>query len=225
MRLVFCNSKKWFQLNEEISSNHEILFLENETDLHVGAIEKFNPDLIFFPHWSWKVKKEIFSRFKCIVFHTAPLPYGRGGSPIQNLIVRGHISAPVCALKMVSGLDEGPIYDKQEISLEGNLSEILLRLNSAVNTIIARLIINLPQPKEQIGKTVLFKRLGSEDNEIKSHANIHEFYDIIRMLDDSSYPSAYLSLDKVKMEFSEIVKEAGNLYCKVQISEKKLEQK
>ena len=50
-----------------------------------------------------------------IVFHTAPLPYGRGGSPIQNLIVRGHISpAPVCALKMVSGLDEGPIYDKQK---------------------------------------------------------------------------------------------------------------
>ena len=101
----------------------------------------------------------------------------------------------------------------------------MLRLNSAVNAIIARLIINLPKPKEQIGKTVLFKRLGSEDNEIKSHANIHDVYDIIRMLDDSSYPSAYLSLDKVKMEFSEIVKEAGNLYCKVQISEKKLEQK
>ena len=40
------------------------------------------------------------------------------------------------------------------------------------------------------------------------------------MLDDPSYPSAYMSLENVVLEFSEITKVDEKLYCNVCISNK-----
>ena len=118
MRIVICNSKTWFELRPEISAIHDVLNIETKSDLSLDVLTNFQPELIFFPHWNWLVEKQIFTKFTCIVFHVAPLPYGRGGSPIQNLIKRGFTSSPVCALKMAGGIDDGPIYDKEEISLK-----------------------------------------------------------------------------------------------------------
>ena len=51
------------------------------------------------------IPTEIFTSFECIVFHMTDLPYGRGGSPLQNLIVRGHKKTKVSALKVVKEVD------------------------------------------------------------------------------------------------------------------------
>ena len=166
------------------------------------------------------MEKEIFSQFNCIVFHTAPLPYGRGGSPIQNLIKRGYKKSPVCALKMCEGIDNGPIYKQKEISLEGSLSDILKRLNSAVNQLMKSLIEHLPEPSAQAGEAVTFKRLGLKDNEINLETTFEEVYDEIRMVDDPSYPNAFLSLKNILIEFSDIDKTSNELFCRVRISKK-----
>jgi len=39
----------------------------------------------------WIILKEIFENYEIILFHMTDLPYGRGGSPLQNLIVRGKV--------------------------------------------------------------------------------------------------------------------------------------
>ena len=44
------------------------------------------------------------------------LPYGRGGSPLQNLIVRGHKHTMISAIKCVKELDAGPIYLKKPLT-------------------------------------------------------------------------------------------------------------
>ena len=66
----------------------------------------------------------------------------------------------------VRWVDNGPIYDKEIISLDGSLSEIFKRLNVAVNELIKRLVLKLPEPTEQFGEIVTFKRLGDQDNKI-----------------------------------------------------------
>ena len=48
------------------------------------------------------------------------------------------------------------------------------------------------------------------------------FYDSIRMLDDPSYPDAYLRLENVYIEFSEISRKGKELFCKVRISPRDL---
>ena len=220
MKILICNSKNWFELDKKILNKCEVMKVKHKNDLNLKILNKFKPDFIFFPHWNWIVNEKIFSNYICIVFHTFPLPYGRGGSPIQNLVVRGYKEAPVCALKMEKKLDSGPIYYKETVSLSGPLFEILDRINEVVNKLINRLINNLPVPQPQIGEIVEFKRLGIKDNQININSKIEKFYDHIRMLDDNSYPSAYIKLKNVVLHFDKIRKIKKEFECRVRVSKR-----
>ena len=102
----------------------------------MDIINKLKPKYIFFPHWSHIVSKEILATTECICFHETDLPYGRGGSPIQNLIARGHKETVVTAFQMVEELDAGPIYYKRKLSLDGLAEEIYNRAAKIVAEMI-----------------------------------------------------------------------------------------
>lgn len=202
MRFFICNSNNWFTLHPEINGKHEIIVISKKEDLTKQYVEKFQPDFIFFVHWNWFVDKDIYENYECVVFHTAPLPYGRGGSPIQNLILKGFNTSPVCALKMMGKLDAGPIYSQIEISLSDSLTSIFSRINDAINKLIVNIVENNPCPKKQRGQPHVFKRLSESDNEIPKNLSLREIYDRIRMLDHMDYPSAFIMHGTNKLEFS-----------------------
>ena len=88
---------------------------------------KLSPRYIFFPHWSEIVPAKIFENYDCVCFHMTDVPFGRGGSPLQNLIVRGYTKTVVSALKMNEGIDSGPVYLKCELDLAGSALDIFKR--------------------------------------------------------------------------------------------------
>lgn len=202
MKLLICNSKSWFSLDSAVSDVHHVKEISLEKDLTPELILDFQPDFVFFTHWNWKVSERIHENNKCVVFHTAPLPYGRGGSPIQNLIINGFDMSPVCAIKMTSDLDAGPIYASLDISLEGDLGSIFSRISDAINALIFEIVTNNPVPIAQSGKSHTFKRLGEKDNEIPLGMSLKKIYDQVRMLDHEDYPSAYINYGDVRLEFS-----------------------
>ncbi len=212
---------KWFSLSEENKRSNDFQVIASKENLNLKELNKFNPDLIFFPHWNWIVPKEILDKFNCIVFHTAPLPFGRGGSPIQNLILKGFLESPICALKMTEELDAGPIYLKKTLSLDGPLKEILKRMNTLVNEMIFELTKKLPEPKDQVGKKTLFKRLTHEDNKIPKNISIKDAYDRIRMLDDVSYPNSFIEHGNLRIEFYEAEFADQEIHCKVTVKPSK----
>lgn len=197
---------------------HEIVFIADPAELSVERLSELGPRYVFFPHWNWIVKKEIFEKFECIVFHTAPLPYGRGGTPIQNLIVEGATQSPVCALRMTSVVDGGPIYAKQTIALNGSLAEIFARLNVAVNALIRMIVREQPEPKEQTGAVHEFRRRTPEDNEIPAKLALDGVYDRIRMLDAEDYPNAFMRFGGYRIEFEAARLEDGEIVCTARIS-------
>lgn len=216
---VIASSKDWFKehpKSEEYKSLNLIEITKKE-DLNLRYLETINPRYIFFPHWNWIVDSEIYERFECVVFHTAPLPYGRGGSPIQNLILDGLKKSPVCALKMTGVLDGGPIYDYLEVSLDGTISEIFTRIADCVEKLIILICRNNPHPIEQNGEVVTFKRLSSADNELLNSHSISELYDRIRMVDGDDYPKAYINFGIYKIEFTEATILGNELRTKVRI--------
>ena len=217
MRLVIACAQKWFELDQDIINHNRLLFVKDETELTFQRLNQFKPDFIFFPHWNWIVQQEIFENFKCIVFHTAPLPYGRGGSPIQNLILDKFSEAPVCALKMTSDLDAGPVYAKQTVSLAGSLSQIFERINVVINSLIVQIIKELPDPVPQVGRVHRYKRRTEQDNQIPAGIEIDEVYDRIRMLDDTSYPNAFLTVGDLKIKLFSASIDDGSVIamCKI----------
>ena len=110
MKLIICDAKGWVSIGHSLSKDNNIKFVRKRDDLTHDLLETFKPDYVLFAHWHWLVEDSIHQNYECVVFHAAPLPYGRGGSPIQNLILNGFKTTPVCAIKMIVELDAGPIY-------------------------------------------------------------------------------------------------------------------
>ena len=168
------------------------LVVANLGDLRT-ILEKETPKYIFFPHWSSKVDSQITSRFDCICFHMTDLPFGRGGSPLQNLIIRGHKKTKLTALKMTDVIDGGPIYFKQEMSVEGPAHEIYSRTAKVCFDLISKIISEQPKPKMQSGKETYFKRRRPSDSQITEFEGLTSLYNHIRMLDAPGYPYAFLN--------------------------------
>ncbi len=87
---LIASSKVWRKdLAERIERLSGIQFrlVHAREELTVEALEQMEPDWIFFPHWSHLIPPEIHQRWRCVIFHMTDLPFGRGGSPFQNLLV------------------------------------------------------------------------------------------------------------------------------------------
>lgn len=166
------------------------------------AVEEIAPRYIFFLHWSWKVPDEIVEQFECVCFHMTDVPFGRGGSPLQNLITRGLRRTRLTALRMTGEFDAGPVYMKEALSLEGGAEEIYLRATRLSATMIERMIRNEPKPVAQRGRVVPFKRRRPEESEIAEMKSLEHLHDFIRMLDAEGYPHAFLEHAGFRFEFS-----------------------
>lgn len=171
--------------------------------LNIEYLRKLNPEYIFFPHWSWVIPEEIHSEFDCIIFHMTDLPYGRGGSPLQNLIVRGHKETMLSAIKCVSELDSGPVYLKQPLSLSGSAEQILQRASVIIGDMIVEFLRRRPVPIKQQGQVVYFKRRCPEDGNISNLTSLSDIYDYIRMLDGDGYPHAFFKTSYAHFEFTD----------------------
>ncbi len=174
-------------------------------DLTLELLKELSPRYVFFPHWNWKVPESITSHYECVCFHMTDLPYGRGGSPLQNLIARGHRDTKLSALKMVPELDAGPIYKKQDLALDGSAEEIFHRLADGCVQLMAHIAAEEPAPVAQRGEPVVFDRRTPADSEILPGMDRQQIYDLIRMLDAPTYPKAFIDLGDLRLEFGQAV--------------------
>lgn len=209
------NSKKF---KRKYSNKYGIYIIEDKEDFIYEKIRNINPEYIFFIHWSWIINREIYENFNCIVFHMTDLPFGRGGSPLQNLIENQIENTKISAIKVNSGLDTGDIYIKECLNLNGSADEILMRASSIIfNKMIPYIINNNIIPKRQTGNIVEFKRRKTEQSELKQDFSLNKIYDYIRMLDGEGYPKAFLKFGKYKLEFSRVSLKSGKIIADVEI--------
>jgi methionyl-tRNA formyltransferase len=175
--------------------------IETPDGLTPAVIVSLQPRYIFFPHWSWKVPEEITRDFECICFHMTDVPYGRGGSPLQNLITRGHKETVISALRMTSDMDAGPVYMKARLPLDGSAQEIFERASTIVFDMISEIAMKDISPVPQVGEPVVFKRRRPEESVLPDRGTLESLYDHIRMLDADTYPRAYLIHNQFRLEF------------------------
>lgn len=171
-------------------------------DLTPALIDALKPRYIFLPHWSWIVSPAILSRAECVCFHMTDVPYGRGGSPLQNLIVRGHKETKLTALRMTEELDAGPVYLKQSLSLAGSAQDIFERAGNLVYDMIKTIVDEEPAPIAQTGTVLHFERRTPEMSVLPQNGSLETVYDHIRMLDADSYPAAFLMHGSLIIRFS-----------------------
>jgi len=169
-------------------------------------IMQIGPETIITPGWSWYIPKEILEYCPCVTFHPGKLPKDRGGSPIQNQMRNGEKWTYVNVMKQEEGLDEGGLYLKKKISLDGYADDVWKRMTSA-GVLLTKDYLRgmgsgslkpMPQPNEE---PTIYKRVKPEDAELKpSIQSAIQMYNIIRAhyeTDPNSYVvPAYISLNQ-----------------------------
>lgn len=199
----------------------DFILINRKEQLDREMLRQYNPKYIFFPHWSHLIPGEIYNQFECIIFHMTDVPFGRGGSPLQNLVVRGISETMISAIKCDQEIDGGPVYIKRPLSLHGTAEEIFLRAVREIEEMIVTIVENEPAPVPQAGEAVLFKRRKPEDGNIAHLSGLEDVFDYIRMLDAEGYPPAFLEHGNFVFEFSRASLKNGYLLADVKISRKK----
>ena len=193
-------------------------YVGEREQLSLASVRSLSPRYIFFLHWSWKVAEEILGEVECVCFHMTDVPYGRGGSPLQNLIIRGYRNTKLTALRMTSEFDAGPVYLKRDLSLEGGAEEIYLRASTVSADMIKQIVQDEMQPSPQTGEPVNFKRRKPAESRIAKLDTLEQLHDFIRMLDAEGYPRAFLSNAGYRFEFSRSALYDGRIVADVHIT-------
>ncbi|SCM73482.1 methionyl-tRNA formyltransferase [Desulfovibrio sp. 86] len=200
------------------NKNIDFFYIKNKEDLNLKSIVSINPRYIFFPHWSWVIPATIWNQYECIVFHMTDLPFGRGGSPLQNLIARGFTETKISALRCEAELDAGPIYIKRPLSLLGTAEEIFIRANNCIADMINEIIITHPNPMPQLGEPTYFKRRLPQDSNVSEVTSLEALFDRIRMLDAEGYPQAFIDINDFRLEFSRASLKTDKIFADVRIT-------
>ena len=221
-RYLIVTTKSWnihnFELLKNKFSNNEWYLIKDKTNFTYDNVIEINPKYIFFPHWSWKIPKDLYENYECIAFHMTDLPFGRGGSPLQNLIIQGYKKTKVSAFKVTDKLDAGPIYLKKDLVLDGTADEIFRRASKIIFfEMIPHIMKNTPEPHPQKGKTTIFKRRRPEDSDISNLNDLDKVYDYIRMLDAESYPKAFIEKNNIRIEFKNAKKKKNKIVANAKI--------
>ena len=177
------------------------LLVTDAASLNAGLIQALKPRYVFFPHWSWTVPDDVLVATECVCFHMTDVPYGRGGSPLQNLVSRGHTETKLSALRMVPELDAGPVYIKRALSLEGAAHEVFGRCARLTFDMIEEIVVGQPEPVPQSGTPVIFSRRRPEESRLPRGGTPAAICDHIRMLDAEGYPRAFLDHGDFRLEF------------------------
>lgn len=218
---VICAQKSWnveyaLKCKAQYANKYDITVITEKEKLTAETLEAIRPRYVFFPHWSYRIPESVFAEYTCIVFHMTDLPYGRGGSPLQNLIVRGHSHTKLSAIHVDKGLDTGDIYMKEDLTLCGTADEILRRASDTIFTkMIPYILEQNPTPVPQKGDAVIFRRRRPEDGRLLPEMDERTIYDYIRMLDGEGYPNAFVELGGYKLRFSKAAYEGGKVTAQV----------
>ncbi len=220
MKYLIISKKIWSKkLNPIIGKDYRI-----EKKLNLKKIKKLKPKIIFFIFWSDYIPQEIYKNFLCIQFHTSDLPKFRGGSPIQNQIIRGITKSKISAFRVNSVIDGGDICLKRHINLTGNTKNIFIQIESK----IFRMIKNLTLRKKitfykQKGRISFYKRRTPKESELNKNKirNLVDFYNLIRSTDVDQYPRAYLKFKNFNIEIFSAKLSNKSLNAQIKISKKK----
>ena len=205
---------------EELSvrAGCNFILITDPKELTSEKLVSINPRFVLFPHWSHRIDSSIYEQFECVIFHMTDLPFGRGGSPLQNLIARGIYETKITALRCVEEMDAGPIYLKKPLSLYGSAEEIFLRASTVIEEMIIELLDKEPAPVKQEGESTIFKRRKPEESNLSDVKSLEEAFDKIRMLDAEGYPHAVMNVGHLRIEFTRASMKTGHIMADARIT-------
>ena len=207
MKKILCVTYRDWACNiydalQEVMPNINFKIIRTKEDYDESIIDKYDPDIILWYGWSWIVPEKIINKYTSLCLHPSPLPQFRGGSPIQNQIIRNIKISAVSIFKMDNGMDSGDIIDQVPLSLLGDIPAIFTRMTDIGFTSTYKILTQLERGeqlklyKQNEDIATEYERRKPSQSEITidelQNNTVEHIHNKIRML-TGLYPSAYIN--------------------------------
>lgn len=160
--------KKFVHPIKQIGIDHNIPVLQPERLVDIEeSLRALQADAAVLVSYGKIIPKRILSVFEpvgIINIHPSRLPQFRGPSPIEATILSGQKETAVSIMKLDEGMDTGPVYVQEPVTLNGN--ETKAELSERLASIGAETLIRvLP---DILGATILSKPQQNTDVSVTS---------------------------------------------------------
>jgi methionyl-tRNA formyltransferase len=187
-------------------------------DDFVAAIQALEPDLSVVVAYGHVLAQRVLDvpRMGSINVHASLLPELRGAAPINWAIVRGYERTGVTIMRMVQGMDAGPVLHQvvEPIFADVTASELSVRLSEVGAAALVEALAllstgSLEEVEQDHAKATYAPKIDRETARIDWTLPTREVANLIRGMDD--VPGAWTTLDgdPVKMFRPAVVDIAG----------------
>ncbi len=212
MKLVLAGYRNWTQkIFKEIKDYASDKFVSVKIVSTPEELNSIEDSIILGAGWSWIIPDSVIEENRVIaLMHPSDLPEYAGGSPIQHQIIDGIIKSKATLFKVEKSLDTGPVFFKRDISLEGDLEEVLKNIADATKLLMIDFIDSYPDIKEtpqSLNKKGVRKRLKPEDSKLRKKdfqlLETQALYNLIRCRQDP-YPNVYIEDKQGRLYFLKV---------------------
>jgi methionyl-tRNA formyltransferase len=153
--------------------------------------------ILFLVSCSEILQESIIKKFKyALVLHASNLPSGRGWSPHVWNVLEGKNTLTLCLLEADSKVDQGPIWLRQHIELEGHelFDEINDKLFRAEINLMTKAIqnTNLISPTNQSdAPSNYYPKRTPEDSRLNIDKSLKEQFNLLRIADKDRFPAFF----------------------------------
>lgn len=130
------------------------------------------------------IKDEILDRVPMVNAHFSLLPRWRGAAPVERAILAGDRETGVCLMAIDAGLDTGPVYrcDKVTIGPEETAPQLRGRLSGlAAQMLVDALDIGLGDPVAQTGEATYAAKLDPAELRMNWELPAAELHRVVRV--------------------------------------------
>lgn len=193
--LVCDNEKSWiipylYDLQKKlIELTHEVIIINDYKKLRKG-------DCAFFLSCESIVNKEYLGlNSHNLVVHESDLPKGKGWSPLTWQVLEGKNEIPIVLFEASEKVDEGEIYFRDFIKLDGD--ELLTRIKDRQGKITQELVLKFVNlyPNihaiKQSGEESFYLKRTPKDSELDIKKTIEEQFNLFRVVDNEQYPAFF----------------------------------
>jgi methionyl-tRNA formyltransferase len=159
-------------------------------------------EILFILSYHYIIPKKYLKKSKHnIIIHASDLPKGKGWAPMFWQILEGKNRIVFTMFEAGEGVDDGDIYFKKELILNGYELNAQLRKKQAEHTIkmCEEFVENYEKykiPTKQGGMESFYPKRGPDDSELDINKSIAEQFNLLRIVDNEEYPAFFYKGNK-----------------------------
>lgn len=130
------------------------------------------------------IKPHVLDQLPMINLHFSLLPRWRGAAPVERAILAGDTETGVCVMALEEGLDTGPVYRREVVTIgaEETAEELRQRLVEVGTTLLIGVLREgLGDPEPQAGEPTYAAKIDADELRLDWDRPVEELHRLVRI--------------------------------------------